>query len=153
MILGTKARYAVMAMVELAGRSSEQPVPLAELAESQDITIPYLEQIFSRLKQQGLVKSTRGPGGGYMLQHAAENIRISDIIDAVNESLKMTRCESQGEHGCMTNKARCLTHDLWEGLEGRIYDYLHSISLADVRNRNIKPALEKLNAELHNEFR
>lgn len=136
MILGTKARYAVMAMVELAGRPSGKPVSLAELANSQEMTVPYLEQIFAKLRQCGLVKSVRGPGGGYALTRSAEDICISDIIEAVNEPLKMTRCNAHEKPGgCMSGRAKCLTHDLWEGLEQQIYDYLHSISLADVRSR------------------
>ncbi len=136
MILGTKTRYAVMAMVELAGRPSGQPVALAELAEAQEITVPYLEQIFGKLKKRGLVASVRGPGGGYALAGAAENVRISDIVAAVEESTKMTRCGKHGKPGgCMSTKARCLTHDLWEGLEQQISGYLSSVTLADVRNR------------------
>ncbi len=135
MILGTKARYAVMAMVELAGRDSAKPVNLAELAQAQEITLPYLEQIFSKLRKQGLVVAARGQGGGYALARTAPDIPISDIVQAVDESLKMTRCEGHGEHGCMATKARCLTHDLWEGLSTQIYDYLHSVSLADVQQR------------------
>ena len=137
MILGTKARYAVMAMVELAGRAQDKPVSLAELAESQDITVPYLEQIFSKLKQCGLVKSMRGPGGGYVLARDASAISIADVVLAAEESIKMTRCEKHGS-GCMSSKARCLTHDLWEGLEAQIYGYLSAISLADVRQKNTK---------------
>lgn len=136
MILGTKARYAVMAMVELAGRDAGKPVGLAELAQAQEITVPYLEQIFSKLRKQGLVISVRGPGGGYALARAASDIPISDIVQAVDESLRMTRCESHSKEGCMSTKARCITHDLWEGLGAQIYNYLHSMSLADVRRGN-----------------
>jgi Rrf2 family iron-sulfur cluster assembly transcriptional regulator len=134
MILGTKARYAVMAMVELAGREPGVPVTLAELAESQEITLPYLEQIFSKLKNNGLVQSVRGPGGGYVLAHEASQIKMSDIVCAVEESIKMTRCETH-ESGCLTKKTRCITHHLWEGLENHIHGYLHGISLADVRQK------------------
>lgn len=140
MILGTKARYAVMAMVELAGRAAGRPVALAELAESQEITVPYLEQIFGRLRAAGLVASVRGPGGGYALSRPAGDIRISDIIEAVDESIKMTRCEAHGKTGCMSTKARCLTHDLWEGLGDRIYGYLSSVSLEDVAARRLPAA-------------
>jgi Rrf2 family iron-sulfur cluster assembly transcriptional regulator len=147
MILGTKARYAVMAMVELSGREAAKPVSLAELSEAQEITVAYLEQIFSKLKKHGLVKSVRGPGGGYVLAKPAADILISDITCAVDESLKMTRCSIHKEGGCMATKAQCLTHDLWDGLEKQIFGYLHSISLADVRQRkglDIRPqALEK----------
>lgn len=132
MILGTKPRYAVMAMVELASRSNHTPVRLSELAEAQEITLPYLEQIFSKLKQAGLVEATRGPGGGYVLAKPAADIAIADIVAAVEESIKMTRCDSQSKEGCMASRTRCLTHDLWEGLEKNIENYLSSISLADV---------------------
>lgn len=141
MILGTKARYAVMAMVELAGREAGKPVGLADLAASQEITVPYLEQIFSKLRKQGLVVSVRGPGGGYALARAASDIPISDIVQAVDESLRMTRCESHSKEGCMSTKARCITHDLWEGLGAQIYNYLHSMSLADVRNKRPTAAM------------
>jgi len=134
MILGTKSRYAVMAMVELAGRESQRPVTLYELAESQEITLPYLEQIFSKLKQGGLVKSVRGPGGGYILARAPGKTLISDIVQAVEEPFKITRCDKKkkGDEGCMSNHAHCLTHELWGGLEKQIFDYLQSVSLADV---------------------
>lgn len=138
MILGTKARYAVMAMVEMAGRETDSPVRLADLAKSQEITTPYLEQIFRKLKLSGLVLSARGPGGGYVLSRTAENIYISEIVEAVDESLKMTRCDIHKTSGCMTNKSRCLTHDLWEGLGKQIHDYLAAISLSDVRSKKKK---------------
>lgn len=132
MILGTKARYAVMALVEMARRDTDKPVSLAELSESQEITVPYLEQIFRKLKAAGLVKSVRGPGGGYVLGMQADMIAILDIVVAVDESTKMTRCDSKSSTGCMASKSRCLTHDLWEGLSNQISVYLSSVSLADV---------------------
>ncbi len=138
MNLGTKTRYAVMAMVEMASRGGEYPVALAELAKSQEITLPYLEQIFRKLKADSLVKATRGPGGGYLLARPAEMIRISDIVEAVEESMKMTRCEAHKTSGCMSNKSRCLTHDLWDGLGMHIHDYLAAITLADVCNKKTK---------------
>ena len=137
MLLGTKARYAVMAMVELAGYEPGMPVTLAQLAEKQEFTVPYLEQIFSKLKQAGLVKSVRGPGGGYVLAAPAASVRISDIVQAVDESLKMTRCANESPQGCMSAGTRCLTHDLWEGLERHIFQYLHGVTLADVLSRGI----------------
>jgi len=139
MNLGTKARYAVMAMVELAGRDADMPVPLVELSQSQEITVPYLEQLFAKLKKRGLVKSVRGPGGGYLLARAAGDIPIAEIIRAVEESTKMTRCAAHGKTGCMATKAQCLTHDLWAGLEKQIDGYLSSVTLADVRGRKTKP--------------
>lgn len=145
MILGTKARYAVMAMVELASRTTNRPVTLAELAQSQEIPLPYLEQIFSKLRKGELVRSVRGPGGGYTLGRNAAEINIAEIIVAVDESMKMTRCEAHGkplpeQGGCMAGKARCITHDLWEGLSTQIRDYLSHISLRDVCNGKLQPA-------------
>jgi Rrf2 family iron-sulfur cluster assembly transcriptional regulator len=135
MILGTKARYAVMAMVELAGREAGRPVALSELADSQEITVPYLEQIFAKLKSAGLVKSVRGPGGGYVLGKDAQLVDVAEIIRATEESLKMTRCDAASHEGCRATKTRCLTHDLWEGLERQIESYLSGITLADVRQK------------------
>jgi Rrf2 family iron-sulfur cluster assembly transcriptional regulator len=137
MNLGTKARYAVMAMVDLAGREVGVPVTLTELSQAQEITVPYLEQLFAKLKKNGLVKSVRGPGGGYVLAKAATETSVSEIIRAVEESTKMTRCDKHGKPGgCMSTRAQCLTHNLWAGLENQIEGYLSSISLADVRRKN-----------------
>lgn len=135
MIIGTKARYAVMAMVELARRGSESPVALAELAHSQEITVPYLEQLFARLRKAGLVNSARGVNGGYSLAMDASKINIFAIVAAADESTQMTRCDANSEEGCMSGKARCLTHDLWDGLSKQIEGYLSGISLADVVNK------------------
>ncbi len=132
MMLTTKGRYAVMAMVDIAIRESEQPTPLSGIAESQGITVAYLEQIFAQLKAAGLVESVRGPGGGYFLAREANEVPISDIITAVDESIEMTRCNHNPEKGCMSDKSRCLTHDLWSGLGRHIYGYLNGITLADV---------------------
>jgi Rrf2 family transcriptional regulator, iron-sulfur cluster assembly transcription factor len=137
-----------MAMVELAGHPLKKPVTLAELAEAQEITVPYLEQIFSKLKHAGLVTSVRGPGGGYILAKPAADTRIYEIVEAVEESIKMTRCQNSSGHGktgCMATRARCLTHDLWEGMEQHIREYLDSISLADIRNK--KPLAHKALAQ------
>jgi Rrf2 family iron-sulfur cluster assembly transcriptional regulator len=138
MILGTKARYAVMAMVDLAAHANEKPVRLAEIATRQEIPQAYLEQIFARLRQQGLVKSVKGPGGGYKLARAAAETPIADIVVAADESIKMTRCESHAAGGCMATKARCLTHDLWDGLSEHIYNYFSAITLEDVCKRRLK---------------
>ena len=132
MILSTKGRYAVMAMVDLAGQQGVVPVPLATIAERQEIPLAYLEQIFARLKRAGLVTSMRGPGGGYRLARAMEALTIADIMLASDEPLKMTRCDSHAHTGCMVSKARCLTHDLWEGLSTHIQGYLENVTLADV---------------------
>jgi len=121
-----------MAMADLARREvdAERAVALAEIAARQEISLSYLEQLFARLRRKGLVKSARGPGGGYRLARSAEETNIADIVHAVDEPLRATRCGQQ--KGCMTKGERCLTHDLWEDLGHRIEDYLASVSLADV---------------------
>ncbi len=133
MFLTTKTKYAVMAMVEVAINSSESsnPIKIATIAEKQNIEITYLEQIFTQLRRSGLVNSVRGPGGGYKLSKPSCTIAISDIVKAVSESIKMTRCSSPSK-GCMKNHSRCYTHKLWHNLENRISDYLQSTTLADV---------------------
>lgn len=130
MILSTKGRYSVMAMVDLAIHSNGKPVGLAAIAQRQEIPLAYLEQIFARLKKAGVVKSIRGPGGGYLMAKSPSELSIADIMIAADEPMKMTRCDTH--EGCMTKKARCLTHDLWEGLSAQIRLYLGSIMLADV---------------------
>jgi len=126
-----------MAMVDLACRSNGKPVALADIAERQEISLSYLEQLFAKLRKGGLVRSVRGPGGGYMLAHTAEVTRISDIILAVDEPIRATRCATGSPEGCRSNKSRCLTHDLWEELGHQIHLYLSAVSLADVRERRI----------------
>ncbi len=137
MKLSTKGRYAVMAMVDLSCNSHGDPVALADIAERQEISLSYLEQLFGKLRKGGLVKSVRGPGGGYLLARPAPQLRISDIILAVDEPLQTTRCSPGTPAGCHHNKGRCLTHDLWEELGNQIYLYLSSVSLADVVERRI----------------
>src|SRR6267154_989805 len=137
MRLSTKGRYAVMAMVDLAKHSGGNPVLLAEIAERQEISLSYLEQLFAKLRKGGLVRSVRGPGGGYLLAFAAAETRISDIILAVDEPIRATRCMPGAPTGCRGNKSRCLTHDLWEELGNQIHLYLSSVSLADVCERRL----------------
>ena len=137
MKLSTKGRYAVMAMVDLATHSRGKPVSLADIAERQDISLSYLEQLFARLRRGSLVKSVRGPGGGYLLARGPEATRIADIILAVDEPIRATRCTPGQPFGCRSNKSRCMTHDLWEELGNQIYLYLSSVSLDDVMGRRI----------------
>lgn len=143
MQLTTKSRYAVMAMVDisLCHREADQPkaVTLSDVAGRQGITIAYLEQIFAKLKNAQLVKSLRGPGGGYMLTKSASEITAIEIIDAVDETIKIKGCSDHGgAKSCLSNKAKCLTHDLWDGLSVNIRSYLASATLEDIINRNIK---------------
>jgi Rrf2 family iron-sulfur cluster assembly transcriptional regulator len=126
-----------MAMVDLAINSNDRPVCLADIAERQEISLSYLEQLFAKLRRGGLVKSVRGPGGGYLLAHPAEGLRICDIILAVDEPIRATRCTPGQPFGCRSNKSRCLTHDLWEELGNQIYLYLSSVTVADVVNRQV----------------
>ncbi len=137
MKLSTKGRYAVMAMVDLAAHSEGRPVSLADIAERQEISLSYLEQLFAKLRRGALVKSVRGPGGGYLLAHTPEDTRVSDLILAVDEPIRATRCTPGQPFGCRSNRSRCLTHDLWEELGNQIYLYLSSVSLADVVERRV----------------
>ncbi|OOZ36178.1 Fe-S cluster assembly transcriptional regulator IscR [Solemya velesiana gill symbiont] len=132
MRLTTKGRYAVTAMLDLAFHFGEGPITLADIAQRQDISLSYLEQLFSRLRKRELVSSVRGPGGGYVLGRSADNIFIAEVISAVDEKVDTTRCG--GDSNCQKNE-RCLTHDLWHDLSDRIYDYLSDISLHDLMAR------------------
>ena len=137
MKLSTKGRYAVMALVDLAACSDGKPVSLADIAERQEISLSYLEQLFAKLRRGSLVKSVRGPGGGYLLAHSPAETRVSDIILAVDEPIRATRCTPGQPFGCRSNKSRCMTHDLWEELGNQIYLYLSSVTLADVVERRV----------------
>jgi Rrf2 family transcriptional regulator, iron-sulfur cluster assembly transcription factor len=132
MKLSTKGRYAVMAMVDLAQNSAGQPVSLADISERQAISLSYLEQLFAKLRRAGLVQSVRGPGGGYRLSGSPEEIRISEVIVAVDEPIKTTSCTPGASAGCIRKTTRCMTHDLWEELGHQIHGYLSSVSLSDV---------------------
>lgn len=132
MRLSTKGRYAVMAMADLAKRAEGgRAITLADIAQRQDISLPYLEQLFARLRRQGLVKSVRGPGGGYRLARPAAETPVAEIVTAVDEPLEAVRCRSTAV-GCMPGGVRCLTHDLWDDLGRHIHDYLASVTLEDV---------------------
>ena len=127
MRLTTKGRFAVTAMLDLALRGGKNPVTLAGISERQDISLSYLEQLFSRLRRHELVESVRGPGGGYYLARTLGNISVADIIRAVDEPIDATHCG--GKENCHDDH-RCLTHDLWMGLNAHIYDYLDNVTLA-----------------------
>ena len=129
MRLTTKGRYAVNAMLDLAIHASDKPVSLSDISERQVISLSYLEQLFSKLRRQGLVQSVRGPGGGYCLSRGAEMIFVAQVIDAVNETVDATGCG--GAETCQAG-GRCLTHDLWTDLSNQIYSFLSSVSLASL---------------------
>jgi Rrf2 family iron-sulfur cluster assembly transcriptional regulator len=129
MRLTTKGRFAVTAMMDLAMRGGNGPVTLADISARQQISLSYLEQLFGKLRRYGLVSSVRGPGGGYRLARTLPQISIADIILAVDEPIDATRCH--GMQNCKDDQ-KCLTHDLWENLSKVIFDYLRSVSLADL---------------------
>ena len=160
MRLSTKGRYAVMAMTDLARRQAEadggRAVALAEIAARQQISLSYLEQLFARLRRKGLVVSARGPGGGYRLAREACDTAIADIVLAVDEPLRATRCGlsktggvgKSAPKGCMAGGAQCLTHDLWEEMGRQIHGYLASVSVADVLNGKLKDRVQKSEQEM-----
>ncbi len=129
MRLTTKGRYAVTAMLDLTLHQTDGPVTLSDIANRQCISLSYLEQLFSQLRKHTLVQSVRGPGGGYLLAREAQEIAVADVICAVDESVDATRC--RGKENCQ-GKERCLTHDLWDDLSKRIYDFLGGIDLAQL---------------------
>jgi Rrf2 family iron-sulfur cluster assembly transcriptional regulator len=132
MRLTTKGRFAVTAMMDLALRGGTEPVTLAEISARQHISLSYLEQLFGKLRRQGLVKSVRGPGGGYRLARVVQEISVADIILAVDEPIDATQCG--GKENCQDDR-KCLTHDLWANLNAHIFSYLRAVTLADlVRN-------------------
>ncbi len=133
MRLTSKGRYAVMAMADLALHSvGERAVPLQEVARRQEISLSYLEQLFSRMRHAGLVTGVRGPGGGYRLARSANAITIDEIIEAVNEPIKATRCEEGSGKSCMGKSGRCIAHNLWQEMGVRIQGFLASVTLDDV---------------------
>lgn len=129
MRLTTKGRFAVTAMLDLALQEAGKPVTLAGISERQSISLSYLEQLFSRLRRNGLVKSVRGPGGGYRLAREPRDISVSQIISAVDELIDATQCG--GQENCRDER-RCMTHDLWASLNAKILNYLSGVSLADL---------------------
>lgn len=141
MKLSTKGRYAVMAMVDLARHAQDKSVSLSDIATRQEISLSYLEQLFARLRRAGLIRSARGPGGGYRLVKSSAETRVSEIILAVDEPIKATRCTEMGVVGCRADRSKCLTHDLWEELGNQIHNFLDSVSLDDVLKRKLTPRL------------
>lgn len=135
MKLTTKGRYAVTAMLDLAINSSDGPTTLADISQRQGISLSYLEQLFAKLRKNGLVSSTRGPGGGYSLGKPGSEINIDDVISAVDESVELMRCG--GKANC-ENDGPCLTHELWYELSHRIHDFLQSITLDELVERGKK---------------
>jgi Rrf2 family iron-sulfur cluster assembly transcriptional regulator len=132
MRLTTKGRFAVTAMLDVALHAHDGPVTLAAISARQKISLSYLEQLFDKLRRRGLVDSVRGPGGGYQLARASEDMTIADIIRAVDEPIDATQCG--GRENCHDDK-RCMTHELWAGLNAHIYSFLRGITLAEMVRR------------------
>jgi Rrf2 family iron-sulfur cluster assembly transcriptional regulator len=150
MKMSTKGRYAIMAMIDIGQNSQGNPVSLSEIADRQDISQEYLEQLFSKLRRCGLVESSRGPGGGYKLARDASEIAVSDIIQAVDEALRVTRCSGDAVEGCVKGQP-CSAHDLWSSLGRQMMHFLGSITLEDVcEKRNL--ALSATNKQAKDRF-
>ena len=132
MRLTTKGRYAVTAMLDLALNAKEGPVSLSDISERQGISVSYLEQLFSKLRRQRLVRSSRGPGGGYRLNGNASEISVASVIDAVDETVDATRCRGMGD--CQDGET-CLTHYLWCDLSDQLHEFLSGISLGNLVER------------------
>lgn len=135
MRLTTKGRFAVTAMIDLALRNSDGPVTLAGISERQKISLSYLEQLFGKLRRYSLVDSVRGPGGGYCLARPGDQITVADIVRAVDEHLDATQCG--GKENCK-DEERCMTHELWATLNLKMYEYLTSVTLDDLADKQLK---------------
>ena len=140
MRLTTKGRYAVTAVLDLALNCTDKPVNLNEISERQSISLSYLEQLFSKLRKQNIVKSVRGPGGGYLLNASKEDISVAHIINAVNETVQLSRCD--GRANCHDGR-QCLTHNLWVDLSDRINDFLDNISIDELIQQNVEQRIRQ----------
>tara|TARA_B100000767_G_scaffold267035_1_gene285215 strand:- start:1518 stop:1949 length:432 start_codon:yes stop_codon:yes gene_type:complete len=136
MKLTTKGRYAVMAMADLALYKDNGPTSLTDISLRQNISLAYLEQIFSKLKDNNLVKSTRGAKGGYILEKPANEIKISNIISAVDEKVKTLNCKKESKKGCNNKSTKCITHNLWDQLDQHINNFFEKVKLQDLVKRN-----------------
>jgi len=138
MKLTTKGRYAVMAMADLASYSNKRPISLSEISIRQRISLSYLEQLFLKLKKKELVKSVRGSNGGYILVKPASEIKLSNIIFAVDEKIKTLNCKKDSRKGCNHKSMKCITHNLWDDLEQHINSFFEKVKLEDLVNKNRK---------------
>ena len=139
MKLSTKGRYAMVALVDLAIAKGDDLTSLAEISKRQDISLPYLEQLFVRLRRAGLVDSVRGPGGGYRLAKAPETIRIAEILEAVDETVSAMHVGAGASGGVSGSRAQTLSNRLWESLSANVYVFLHQVRLSDVVKNDLTP--------------
>ena len=146
MRLTTKGRFAVTAMIDLALNNASGPVTLANISERQKISLSYLEQLFGKLRRRSLVTSVRGPGGGYNLANATDQVSVADIIVAVDEPIDATQCG--GKENCKDDK-KCITHDLWTDLNKHIFDYLRAVKLSDLVAKQLKKSSDVAVMQMH----
>ena len=144
MKLSSKGRYAVMAMADLAKNYIEKPTSLAEISLRQGISISYLEQLFLKLRKNNLVKSTRGPSGGYVLTKSPKEIKLISIINAVDEEIKTLKCRKESKRGCNHKSIKCITHNLWDDLEVHINKFFESNTLKDILFKEVRSHSEEL---------
>ena len=144
MKLTSKGRYAVMAMADLAKNYVEEPTSLAEISLRQGISISYLEQLFLKLRKNNLVKSTRGPSGGYVLTKSPKEIKLISIINAVDEEIKTLKCRKESKRGCNHKSIKCITHNLWDDLEAHINKFFEDNTLNDILFKEVRNNLEEL---------
>ncbi len=139
MKLSTKGRYAMVALADLATVRDDQLTSLAEISRRQDISLPYLEQLFVKLRRAGLVESVRGPGGGYKLARLPGEIRVSEVLEAVDETVNALHTGAGAHGGVSGSRAQSMTNRLWEGLSAQVYVFLHQTTLGDVIGNGLKP--------------
>ena len=137
MKLTSKGRYAVMAMADLALNQNSKPVSLVDISLRQNISLSYLEQLFSKLKSEKLVKSARGSYGGYLLDKSPKDIKLLNIITAVDEEVKTLKCKRESKKGCNGKNTKCITHNLWDNLENHINSFFDKINLEDLVEKKI----------------
>ena len=145
MKLTSKGRYAVMAMADIANNNVKRPTSLSEISLRQGISLSFLEQLFLRLKKNNLVQSSRGPNGGYVLSRAPEEIKLSNIINAVDEKIQTVKCKRESKKGCNGKSIKCITHDLWDDLEIHINSFFEKNTLKDIIYRVDRRKQRELN--------
>ena len=138
MKLTSKGRYAVMAMADLAKNYVKEPISLTEISLRQGISIDYLEQLFSKLRKNNLVQSTRGPSGGYLLSKPPDEIKLLSIISAVDEKIKTVKCRKESKKGCHGKSIKCITHNLWDDLENHINKFFENNTLNDILFKEVR---------------
>ena len=142
MKLTTRGRYAVMALADIAAFDKSNPVPLRDISLRQNISLVYIEQIFSKLKKSNIVKSIRGANGGYVLTEEPEKVKLSKVFLAVDESIKTVQCKKESKKACNGKSTKCITHNLWDELEIYINDFFSKKSLKDLINQNIEKRIQ-----------